>query len=79
MPKRILSTWLRSGWSDRGAVFPTTAGVPQGGIIAPVISNRGLDGLEGGGHGGHGHRRVHKLTDVRGAADCIVTAHAREV
>jgi RNA-directed DNA polymerase len=28
MNKRVLSTWLSSGLSDHGAVFPTTAGVP---------------------------------------------------
>jgi RNA-directed DNA polymerase len=79
MPKRILSKWLRSGFSDRGAVFPTTAGVPQGGIISPVISNMVLDGLEGVVHGGHWHRRVHKLNYVRWADDFIVTANSREV
>jgi RNA-directed DNA polymerase len=79
MPKRILSTWLRSGLSDRGAVFPTTAGVPQGGIISPVSSHMVLAGLEGVGHGGHWHRRVHQLHDVRWAEDFIVTANSREV
>jgi RNA-directed DNA polymerase len=79
MNKRVLSKWLRSGFSDHGAVFPTTAGVPQGGIISPVISNMVLDGLEGGVHGGTWHRRVHKLNSVRWADDFIVTANSREV
>ena len=78
MPKRLLSTWLRSGFGDRGTLFPTTAGVPQGGIIAPVISTRVLDGLESVVDGGHWHRRVHKINDVRWADDCMVTANARE-
>jgi RNA-directed DNA polymerase len=34
MNKRILSKWLSSGCSDRGALWPTTAGVPQGGMGA---------------------------------------------
>jgi RNA-directed DNA polymerase len=34
MNKRILAKWLRCGFSDRGALYPTTAGVPQGGISA---------------------------------------------
>jgi RNA-directed DNA polymerase len=79
MPKRVLSKWLRSGFCDRGAVFPTTAGVPQGGIISPVISNMVLDGLEGVVHGGDWHRRVHQLNYVRWADDFIVTANSREV
>ena len=78
-PKRLLSTWRRSGLGDRGALFPTTAGVPQGGIIAPVISTRVLDGLEGVVHGGHWHRRVHQINDVRWAEDFIGTANSREV
>jgi RNA-directed DNA polymerase len=78
-PKRVLSQWLRSGFWERGVVLPTTAGVPQGGIMSPVISNRVLDGLEGVVHGGHWHRRRHKLNDVRWADDFIVTANSREV
>jgi RNA-directed DNA polymerase len=79
MNTRILSTWLRRGLIDRGALLPTTAGVPQGGIVSPVISNRVLDGLEGVVHGGTWRRRVHKINDVRWADDCIVTANSREV
>ena len=78
MPKRLLSTWLRSGLWDRGTLFPTTAGVPQGGIIAPVISHMVLDGLESVVHGGHWHRRVHQINDVRWADDFLVTANSRE-
>ena len=44
--KRILAKRLRCGFLDHGALYPTTAGVPQGGIISPVISNLVLDGLE---------------------------------
>ena len=79
MTKRVLSQWLKSGLSDHGAVCPTTAGVPQGGILSPVISHMGRDGLEDVVHGGTWHRRVHKRNDVRWADDVIVTANAREV
>ena len=79
MPQRLLSTWLRSGFWDRGTLYPTTAGVPQGGILSPVISNMVLDGLEDVVHGGHWHRRVHQINYVRWADDFIVTANSREV
>ena len=79
MNKRVLSKWLRSGFIDRGALYPTTAGVPQGGIISPVISNMVLDGLEEVVHGGHWHRRCHNINYVRWADDFIVTANSREV
>jgi RNA-directed DNA polymerase len=35
MNKRILAKWLRCGFIDHGALYPTTAGVPQGGILTP--------------------------------------------
>jgi RNA-directed DNA polymerase len=79
MPKRLLAKWLRSGFWDRATLYPTTAGVPQGGIISPVLSNMVLDGLEEVVHGGHWHRRVHQINYVRWADDFIVTANSREV
>jgi RNA-directed DNA polymerase len=79
MNKRVLSRWLHSGFLDRGTLLPTTAGVPQGGIISPVISNMVLDGLETVVHGGSWHRRVHNINYVRWADDFIVTATSRQV
>jgi RNA-directed DNA polymerase len=79
MHKRLLSTWLRRGVVDRGARFATTAGVPQGGIISPVISHMVLAGLEAVVQGGDWHRRVHHINDVRWADDFLVTANSREV
>ena len=79
MNKRILSKWFRSGFSDRGTLFPTTAGVPQGGIISPAVSNMVLDGLETVVHGSSWQRRVHNLNDVRWADEFIVTANSRQV
>jgi RNA-directed DNA polymerase len=79
MNKRVLSQWLRSGFLDRGTLFPTTAGVPQGGMISPVVSNRVWDGLETVVHGGSWHRRVHHINYVRWADACIVTANSRKV
>jgi RNA-directed DNA polymerase len=79
MNKRVLSQWLRSGFVDRGALWPTTTGVPQGGIISPVVSNMVLDGLEAVVHGSSWHRRVNQINYVRWADDFIVTANARQV
>jgi RNA-directed DNA polymerase len=79
MNKRILAKWLRCGFSDCGALHPTTAGVPQGGIISPVVSNRVLDGLEQVACGSSRFRRRHHLNYVRWADDFIVTANSREV
>ena len=79
MNTRILAKGLRSGFLAHGTLYPTTAGVPQGGSGSPVISNLGLDGLEQGGCGPSRVRRRHPRHSVRGAEDFIVTAHARQV
>jgi len=62
MHKRLLATGLRRGVVARGARFPTTAGVPHGGLLSPVLSTMGLDGLAAVVQGGHWHRRVHPST-----------------
>lgn len=79
MTKRVLSKWLRSGFIDNGRLFPTTTGVPQGGLVSPVISNMVLAGLEAVVHGKPWHRRVHNINFVRWADDLIVTANSRQV
>lgn len=79
MNRRVLSKWLRSGFIERGTLYPTGAGVPQGGTISPVISNQVLDGLEAVIHGSAWQRRVYNINYIRWADDFIVTANSREV
>jgi RNA-directed DNA polymerase len=43
---KYLSRMLRSGFVYRGNYFPVNQGVPQGGIISPLLANMTLDGLE---------------------------------
>jgi RNA-directed DNA polymerase len=42
----ILESWLNSGVLEDGIWKQTIAGVPQGGIISPLISNHVLNGLQ---------------------------------
>ena len=79
MNKRMLSKWLHSGFMDRGSLFPTTSGVPQGGIVSPVIANMVLDGLENVVKGHERFRRAYNINYVRYADDFIATANNREV
>jgi RNA-directed DNA polymerase len=79
MNKQVLSKWLKSGFVERGTLYPTTTGVPQGGIISPVISNMVLDGLEQVVCSHPRFRRRYNINYVRWADDFIVTAKSREV
>lgn len=44
--RAFLKQVLKSGYIDDGNYYPTTRGVPQGGIISPVLANMTLDCLE---------------------------------
>jgi RNA-directed DNA polymerase len=46
MDKSILQKWLKSGYMEKGQLFPTKEGTPQGGIASPTLANITLDGLE---------------------------------
>ena len=44
--KEVLRKWLKAGYVEKGRLFETRAGTPQGGIISPILANLTLDGLE---------------------------------
>jgi RNA-directed DNA polymerase len=44
--RAILWQWLKAGFIDKQVLYPTEAGVPQGGIASSVTANLTLDGLE---------------------------------
>jgi RNA-directed DNA polymerase len=46
LDKKILKQWLLAGFLDKGKLYPTLKGTPQGGIISPLLMNMTLDGLE---------------------------------
>lgn len=43
---RVIRAWLEAGILDGDALFPNTEGVPQGGIVSPLLMNVALNGLE---------------------------------
>ncbi|MDZ8070675.1 MAG: group II intron reverse transcriptase/maturase [Nostoc sp. DedQUE08] len=43
---RQIKAWLKSGVVDQGTLFPTDNGVPQGGVISPLLANIALHGME---------------------------------
>jgi RNA-directed DNA polymerase len=46
MNKTVLKGWLKAGYIDQFRRFDTEMGVPQGGVISPIIANMVLDGLQ---------------------------------
>lgn len=77
MDQKILKAWLEAGYIDKGVLYPTEAGTPQGGIASPVLANMTLDGLEPAIM-----KRVPKTAKVhviRYADDFIVTGDSKEI
>lgn len=73
----------KAGFIEKQTLFPTSSGVPQGGIISPTISNMVLDGMERllREHFPRtsSKKTKHQVHLVRYADDFIVTADSREV
>jgi RNA-directed DNA polymerase len=76
MDKVILTKWLKSGFVDKYVLYPTDEGVPQGGIISPVLSNLALDGLETELQKRYPQAKVNL---VRFADDFVTTGSSKEL
>ena len=76
MDKTILRQWLKAGFIDKGVFYPSDEGVPQGGIISPVIANLALDGLETELHQRYPRAKVNL---VRFADDFLITGNSQEL
>jgi RNA-directed DNA polymerase len=75
--KAVLRKWLKAGFMESNALWPTDAGTPQGGIISPTLANVALDGLEAELH--RRFRQPAKVNFVRYADDFIVTGRSKEL
>jgi RNA-directed DNA polymerase len=42
----LVRQWLKAGVMDRGRFVPTEEGIPQGGVISPLLFNVALHGME---------------------------------
>ena len=90
MNKVILHKWLKSGYVEKGKLFPSEDGTPQGSVISPTLANMVLDGMEmavdtacGVKHWGRKvpKRRInpHHIHLIRYADDFVVTASSRDI
>jgi RNA-directed DNA polymerase len=75
--KKILRAWLKARYIDKGRLYPTKAGTPQGGIVSPVLANMTLDGLESAVK--EAVCRKAKVNVIRYADDFLVTAESEEI
>jgi RNA-directed DNA polymerase len=77
LDKQLLRAWLKAGYWEKGQLFPTPAGTPQGGLISPLLSNFALDGMEAAVKAVA--TRGDKVNFVRYADDFVVTGANREL
>jgi len=77
MDKQLLRKWLKAGYWEKGQLFPTPAGTPQGGLISPLLANLVLDGLEAALKAAA--KPGDKVNFVRYADDFMTTGANREL
>nr|QHN60198.1 hypothetical protein [Caulerpa sertularioides f. longipes] len=81
--KQILQEWLNCGYIpvNNTITHPTSSGVPQGGIISPVICNMVLDGLSKEIHNilGSFNLSTKGVVTIRFADDIIITGPSKEI
>ena len=77
MDARMLRLWLEAGYWEKGRLFPTREGTPQGGIISPLLANLTLDGMEKAIRS-RIKIRHDQVNFIRYADDFIVTARTKE-
>jgi RNA-directed DNA polymerase len=82
MDTGMLRKWLKAGFMEQHVLYPTEAGVPQGGIGSPVLANLALDGLERvlRRHDPSNTRRARqaKVNVVKYADDCAPRRRGKE-
>ena len=77
MDREVLRQWLKAGYVEKGRLFPTQAGTPQGGVASPLLANWTLDGVEATVKGLFGWRP--KVHVIRYADDFVVVAETKEI
>ena len=77
MDRKILHAWLKAGYVEKGRLYPTKDGTPQGGVISPLLANMTLDGLES--VIACAVPRGSKVNVIRYADDFVVTGESKEI
>jgi len=80
----MVRQWLKAGVVEQGRLHRTEDGVPQGGVVSPVLLNVALHGMEqaaGVRYATIGHRHVVAAgcpTVIRYADDLVALCHSRQ-
>lgn len=77
--RRVLRAWLKAGYMEKGVLFDTISGTPQGGVISPTLANMTLDGLERALSGFTSSYSGYKVNVIRYADDFIITGKSKEL
>jgi RNA-directed DNA polymerase len=78
--RALLRQWLKAGYLEQGTFHETPTGVPQGGVVSPVLLNVALHGMEaalGVKHDKRGQLKGARAV-VRYADDAVVFCESRE-
>ena len=80
MDKIILGKFLKCGFMEKNQLYPTTAGIPQGGVYSPALAGLAVSGLEGLVRGqSEKQRDKEKINMIAYADDFVVTAASKEL
>ena len=68
---------------EKGSIYPTKKGTPQGGIASPTLANMALDGLEAAAKKAVPARidddKRSKINVIRYADDFVITGDSKEL
>jgi RNA-directed DNA polymerase len=78
--KELIKQWLKAGYMECGRIHKTETGVPQGGVISPLLFNIALHGAESvlGIRYDNWGRNQSKRSIVRYADDMVVFCESKE-
>lgn len=91
--RELIKQWLKAGYVESDVFYETPNGVPQGGVISPLLANIALDGLGAmldkhrkvsprtplpSAKGSTYQRKLPKYGFIRYADDFVVTARSQE-
>lgn len=80
MDKIMLRKFLKSGFMEKNQLYPTTQGVPQGGVCSAALAVMALSGIEKQLHSQKQlQRKAERINMIAYADDSVITAASKEL